>query len=449
MHVTSFIKRNKTILAMGFALELTLLVFLIVTRAGNWNYLPFIFFVAFGIYLVALRIVNGGNSVGFEKISLIIFFGIVFRTTLLLSGPVFSFDLYRYFWDGKIGANGVNPYLSPPDAPELSSLRDANWELINHKDLKSGYPPVMQFFLEFLYASSHSVLAYKLSFFLFDIGTILTIFFILRQLGIDDKYQMVYAWAPLPIIEISQTGHNDSMMVFLMMMSFLLLLRERPTLSSLVMGMAVGAKLFPVFFVPVLFRRWGKTGTLVFFLVVAGMYLPFAGIGLRMFSGMLYNVNTTFFNGSVFPTLAAALASTNSVANPGFTAQIVVYFIYATFLLWAVLRSFRREVDSTQLMRMCFLLGGTVLLLNRAFFPWYATWILPFVVFYASRSWLLLSGSIFLSYLKYSAFPPPPYEGVDPVTALVIDLMQYLPFYALFAYELLTKRIVLRGSTDR
>jgi hypothetical protein len=441
-------KRNKTLLTMGFALELALVVFLLVTQTSNWNWLPFLFFVPFGVYLAALRLVDGQNHVDSEKILLIIVFAIIFRLTLLFSGPVFSFDVYRYYWDGKIAANGVNPYLYPPDAPELSSLRDANWELINHKYLKSGYPPLMELFLGLLYVSSHSVQAYKLSFFLLDIGTILAVLLIMRQLSIKDKYLMVYAWAPLPIIEISQTGHNDSLMVFLMIVSFLLLLRGRRNLSSLVMGLSVASKLFPILFVPVLFRRWGKTGTLIFFLVVAALYLPFADIGLKMYSGLLYVVNTTFFNGSVFPGVVAMLTWTDLLANPGFAAQLVVYCIYAIVLLWAFLLSFRHQVNSIELMKVCFLLGGTVLLLNRTFFPWYVVWILPFVVFYTSRSWLLLSGSIFLSYLKYDALPPPPYEGVDPATALVIDLMQYLPFYILLAYELLTKRIVLRGSKD-
>ena len=433
---------------MGFALELALVVFLLVTQTSNWNWLPFLFFVPFGVYLAALRLVDGQNHVDSEKILLIIVFAIIFRLTLLFSGPVFSFDVYRYYWDGKIAANGVNPYLYPPDAPELSALRDANWELINHKYLKSGYPPLMELFLGLLYVSSHSVQAYKVSFFLLDIGTILAVLLIMRQLSIKDKYLMVYAWAPLPIIEISQTGHNDSLMVFLMIVSFLLLLRGRRNLSSLVMGLSVASKLFPILFVPVLFRRWGKTGTLIFFLVVAALYLPFADIGLKMYSGLLYVVNTTFFNGSVFPGVVAMLTWTDLLANPGFAAQLVVYCIYAIVLLWAFLLSFRHQVNSIELMKVCFLLGGTVLLLNRTFFPWYVVWILPFVVFYTSRSWLLLSGSIFLSYLKYDALPPPPYEGVDPATALVIDLMQYLPFYILLAYELLTKRIVLRGSKD-
>jgi hypothetical protein len=431
-------------------LELSLVVFLIATETSNWNWLPFLFFVPFGIYLGALRLVDRQDHENSEKMLLIIVFGIIFRVTLLFSGPVFSFDMYRYYWDGKVAANGINPYLYPPEAPELSSLRDANWQLINHKELKTGYPPLMELFFELLYVSFHSVQAYKVSFFLFDIGTILAVLLILRQLGIDDKYLMVYAWAPLPIIEVSQTGHNDSMTVFLMIASLLLLIRGRRKLSSGVMGLAVASKLFPIFFVPVLLKRWGKTGTIIFFLVFAVLHFPFSDIGLKMYYGLLYAVNTSFFNGSVFPAITAMLTWAGLFANPGFVAQLVVYSVYATVLLWALILSFRGKVDSTELMKVCFLLTGALLLLNRTFFPWYVAWILPFVVFYKSRSWLLLSGTIFLSYMKFYALPPPPSssQGVDVTTALVIDLMQYLPFYILFAHELFRKKIALRGSRD-
>lgn len=88
MRISSFVKRNKTLLTMGFALELVLVVFLLVTQTSNWNWLPLIFFAPFGVYLAALRLVDGQNHVDSEKILLIIVFAIIFRLTLFFSGPV-------------------------------------------------------------------------------------------------------------------------------------------------------------------------------------------------------------------------------------------------------------------------------------------------------------------------------------------------------------------------
>ena len=448
MQITRFIERNTPLIVIGSMIECSLLVFLLATETNNWSWLPLLFFAPFGIYLGALFLTNGWDSRDSEKTLLIIGFAVAFRLTLLFSGPVFSFDMYRYYWDGMVAANGINPYVYSPDATELSWLRDANWELVNHKYLKTGYPPLMELFFELLYVSFHSMQSYKISFFLFDIGTILIILLMLRDLGADIKYLIVYAWAPLPIVEISQTGHNDSMAVFLMMASFFMLLRGRRNLSSALMGLSVISKLFPIFFVPVLFRAWGKKGALIFFLVVGVFHIPFADVGPRIYSGLLYAVNTSFFNGSVFPAVTALLIRTDLFANPGFVAQLVIYSIYGILLLQAIHGSVRQRVGPIGLMKTCFLLLGALLLFNRSFFPWYIAWVLPFIVFYASRSWLLLSGSIFLSYLRYDALPPPPYEGIDATVSLVLGLVQYLPFYMLFAHELFTRKILTRSPRD-
>jgi hypothetical protein len=396
------------------------------------------------LFLLARR--SSRHSV---SLVIVLLFAILFRLTLLFSGPVLSFDMFRYYWDGKVAASGINPYIYSPDASELSSLRDSNWQFINHKDLKTAYPPLMELFFEAIYISFRSALAYKISFFLFDVGIIALVLLTLEQMDLDTRNLIVYAWAPLPILEISQSGHNDSIAVFFVLLSFLLLLRKRNGMSAGVMGLSVVSKFYPIFFAPILFKRWGVRGTLVFILTVVGFYIPFAGIGLKVFYGMPYAVNESLFNGSVFPLIRTLFRWSQISSDPGFPAQLIVYAIYGGLLLWALRLSLRDEADTSRLMKLSFLLTGAVLLLNRSFFAWYMTWMIPFLAFYSTMSWLLLSGGIFLGYMKYDAFPPPPYEGVDPQTALAIDLVQYLPFYALLVYELAKKRIMLKPSRDQ
>ena len=48
-------------------------------------------------------------------------FAILFRVVLLPCVPFLSDDIYRYLWDGHVQLAGINPYLYPPDAPELES----------------------------------------------------------------------------------------------------------------------------------------------------------------------------------------------------------------------------------------------------------------------------------------------------------------------------------------
>ena len=46
--------------------------------------------------------------------SLLIKIGLLFRVMLLFSVPNLSQDFYRFFWDGQLSLNGINPYQFTP-----------------------------------------------------------------------------------------------------------------------------------------------------------------------------------------------------------------------------------------------------------------------------------------------------------------------------------------------
>ena len=74
-------------------------------------------------------------------------FAILFRLTLLSATPGLSDDIYRYIWDGRVQLAGINPYQHAPDSPALATLRDAvYYPAINHKQIRTIYPPVAQLF---------------------------------------------------------------------------------------------------------------------------------------------------------------------------------------------------------------------------------------------------------------------------------------------------------------
>jgi alpha-1,6-mannosyltransferase len=443
-----FAKANWTLLTCGIILEVGFVVFLQLTNANNWTSLPSLFFVLFSIYIFTVWWAREKKRHRSEGLLVILTFAVAFRLTLLFSGPVFSFDIYRYIWDGKVAANGINPFMYAPDATELARLRDSNWWLINHKYLKTGYPPLMELIFEFLYIAFRSVLSYKVTFFLFDLGTIIVILSLLKELKLDIRNLIVYAWAPLPIVEISQTGHNDSVAVFFVLLAFLLMARGRNTSSAVVMSLAVISKLYPIFFAPILFKRWGKRGTLLFFAVTLASHIPYVGVGWNIYETLLFVLNTTNFNGSIFPLIASIIDWTRVTHNPGLAAQFVVYAIYGSLLAWAVVKSLRNQPDTAWLIEISFLLTGALLLINRSFFSWYMIWMIPLLAFNMFTSWLLLSGATFMGYLKYDSYPPPEHEAVSPQTGQIISAVQYLPFYIILACELAKKWHTKRAQVN-
>ena len=68
------------------------------------------------------------------------------RVSILPLDPYHSTDIYRYIWDGRVQAAGVNPYLYIPVDTALSALRDTTiWPNINRAGYAHTiYPPAAE-----------------------------------------------------------------------------------------------------------------------------------------------------------------------------------------------------------------------------------------------------------------------------------------------------------------
>ena len=85
-----------------------------------------------------------------ERRGLILIVAMAVAMRLLVVGeePLLSTDIYRYVWDGRVQAAGINPYAFVPADDALKSLRDAAiYPNINRADYAvTAYPPVAQMF---------------------------------------------------------------------------------------------------------------------------------------------------------------------------------------------------------------------------------------------------------------------------------------------------------------
>jgi alpha-1,6-mannosyltransferase len=87
------------------------------------------------------------------------------RLVLVVIDPMLSTDLYRYVWDGRVQAAGINPYAYVPADPALAALRDgAIYPHINRADYAvTAYPPVAQMFFLAVTRLSESVASQRSS----------------------------------------------------------------------------------------------------------------------------------------------------------------------------------------------------------------------------------------------------------------------------------------------
>ena len=58
------------------------------------------------------------------SVALIIIGGIAIQVVAMSAPPQSSDDMYRYMWDGRVQAAGIDPYAYVPSAPQLAHLRD-------------------------------------------------------------------------------------------------------------------------------------------------------------------------------------------------------------------------------------------------------------------------------------------------------------------------------------
>ena len=137
------------------------------------------------------------------------------RLVLVPQTPDVSGDINRYVWDGRVQAEGINPYRYPPDDQRLAYLRDGTvWPNINHISDPTIYPPVAQATFGALHQSGlRSVSSVKLAFALIDTLSVLLLAVLLSRIGRPPTWAVIYGWHPLAILEVGRSGHVDAVAV--------------------------------------------------------------------------------------------------------------------------------------------------------------------------------------------------------------------------------------------
>src|SRR5689334_16150431 len=111
--------------------------------------------------------------------------GITLRVYVLLFDPLLSSDIYRYVWDGRVQAAGINPYRYFPADQALAYLRDgAIFPHINRAHTAvTIYPPVAQFFFLIVTRIGENVTVMRLALLGCEAVTVAIIALFLRRMN--------------------------------------------------------------------------------------------------------------------------------------------------------------------------------------------------------------------------------------------------------------------------
>jgi hypothetical protein len=162
-----------------------------------------------------------------------------------LAPVALSDDLFRFLWDARVAAHGLDPYAYAPSDPALAALRDVHHANVNHPDIPTIYPPGAQ--LLFLVAEllGHHPRSPRL----LALAGHLAVGFVLRRRGPSGS---ATAWLlnPLALSESALGGHVDVFVGLAILASALAFARHR--LRAIVFALAalavklVGALLLPL-----------------------------------------------------------------------------------------------------------------------------------------------------------------------------------------------------------
>jgi len=396
------------------------------------------FFVLFALYLGSVWSVFRGRVDGRVMATVLIGFSVAFRIILVWTQPVLSDDVYRYVWDGRVQAAGINPYLYPPAAPELSHLRDDTvYPQINRPWARTIYPPGAQRLFRAIYAAKPDSLVFmKATIVACDLLTILLLMRLLRVAGLPPGRAIVYAWHPLAVFELAGSGHLDGLMLPFVLLCLLFLERRRDAWAGAALGMATAIKLYPALVIPAVVRRHGPRLLLPAATLVGLLYLSYvwtAGPRVLGFLPQYLSDPEERFNSG-----PGALAAYGVGLLTPYPSQ-VAYGALALALLAVSLRGTRtQERGLHATMAEVLLLFGTFVTFAQTVHPWYLLWVLPLLAIRPSACWLYLSGAIAISYVKYTDehLRMPLWAGI----------LEYLPFYLLALVAVQAGRIRRVGS---
>lgn len=364
--------------------------------------------------LLALALYCGERAKLLWSPSVILAVAFLLRLMFLFAPPQLSDDIHRYLWDGSNLIRSTNPYTAAPAAssppPELAAIHSR----INHPQHVTIYPPAAQLVFAGGAALGGTVTALKALLVLIDMGLSALLIMLLKRIELPAWRAVLYAWNPLPVLEIAGSGHVDGAGLTMLMGAFCLLLTGRKNASSTVplrwpfllsgalLACAGLVKLFPFVLAPVLYmmvpagrRMHFATG---FIGILAALLLPFMPHLVNMTASLDAYARNWEFAGFAFNTL-------RTMTGSGTTARLLLssgFLLVAVAIILRLAGSINRATTLVAKQRhaleACYAIAMALLLLTPTLQPWYALCLAVFLPFCAGPVGLVLCWAVFLTY---------------------------------------------------
>ncbi|MGH7203663.1 MAG: hypothetical protein ACREHC_04435 [Candidatus Levyibacteriota bacterium] len=362
------------------------------------NSIPTILFAIISLVAIVAYIRSLAEEISLKKT---ILFALFFQIIIFSSYPILSTDIFSYIFSERVSTTHhqniwqVKPAAFPND--QFGVLAD--W-----KDTTSVYGGVhyLLYIIPSLLGGNDLlalVILYKVIPALFAVGSLSLCYLLLRseKKELTAKRLRLVFWNPLFVLEIIGSGHNDSIMIFFMLLGIYLYRKNLWLLSGIILALAVQVKLIPL----VLFFFLAATLVRKKAFIPSGLFLAgFLSINALIFSFMQVNLLTFLqrvaYNGGVYWQSLQALSQT--------FFPIGSKLIFGAFLVWLFFFIFRQWQKKTDpISSYVIVIFVYLLFVSAAYWNWYVLWTLPMLPFVTKRKIFL--SLLILTFTSLLAYP--------------------------------------------
>ncbi len=421
--------KTPALLLLAVLMETALIAILRIQDPAR-HLLPFVAWalVAALLYLIAVWVVLAlPGKCGRPGWILILGAALIFRLTLLPLAPTLSHTFARQHWEGKVQSfnSPFNPYFFAPDNPILVPLRGSTFSHLQRPQLAATSPPLAELVTRWNFRISILPAGEKLLGIVFDLLLIWPLAGLLRRYGLNSDRVLIYAWAPLAVIEMAGNGSLVALALFLLLMAFYLA-GEWDRFSHLALGLAIMLNLAALLLAPAWYRRirrrhwlWLLAPVLLcswpYLFFERHFFLPAWGHNLA--AGFKLWLAASANGGlALLPRLFGA-----SLQPPARLAALAAFFAVFVWLS-------TRNLQPPRMAKLCL---AALLLLVPRLQPGVALWLLPWLAFDPDPAWLYFISGVLLAY-------PALVSSAYRQTAWMA--WEFLPLYGLLIWGWLQRR---------
>lgn len=349
---------------------------------------------------------------------------VILRLAFIPVHPIGSDDYYRYIWDGKVQAHGINPYKYAPSDTALNNLHSETLpKLINFPDMKTIYPPLTQIIFYFSYLiGGESFTGIKIFLLIADLFSLWGILLVLKKLMLPFKNILLYSLCSLPIFQFFIDSHLDGLGLPFFIFTIYFYLDKKKLLSLIFLSASICTKPLGLILIPVFFfsekgikDKIRVAAIPVLFCIL--IYLPYLFTGSPFQALMQFTEHWTF-NGVIFNILDVFIKDNQRT-------RLICGVIFIIMYLPVIL-------SRKDLIAKIYLSIFLLFIFSPVVHPWYLNWLavlLPFI-----PRW---SGIVYVSLISLTSFTILNYQlnGIWKEYTLVL-VLEYIPAISLFGYEL-------------